>query len=197
MNKGILAGLAAVLIAFAAFPGPVQAQLFNSEDGNKGGGAANTATAPKAGGNQNPLFNSPGKNDSNGAKPLFLDKSMSKSNSAAKPFSPERRTTTARGNNGFTRPPGSGDLSAQDMAIREAAMRRLALANEASARVEADTLRRMQMPDQYNLPDGSREDRSFGSMLPEDIEGGGELVYDKHRPQRDPDAPPRLFNTTR
>lgn len=182
MRNKVLCGLAALAIAAVTIvmaPGQGSAQLFNT-DKKKDAPAASGTTSDKTKPQSGSVFNHSG---NTGSKPAATP-----NYGAQKPQGMQARSVTPNSSAGFSRKPAGGE-SAQDKAIREAAMKRMAAGQAAQAAVLADADRRSMSAEQVR----------------EAIENGGETleedtrrkVYDKHKNQRDPNAPARLFNTPR
>jgi hypothetical protein len=191
MRSKILCGLAIMALAAGvvmAIPADSQAQLFNTTK-KKEQTAPSGTTADKGKPQSGALFN-----HSNKAAPATRP-NYGAPVSRAQPM--KSRTVLPATNGGFNRKAGTGSVSEQDKRIREAAMRRVAKANAAQAAVKADIERRRANPEAPK-PVASREDRNFGTMVDDGAtEDTRSTVYDKYKGARDPDAPVKLFNSSR
>lgn len=178
MRNKILCGLAALALAAGTMvlsPGQSEAQLFNTNKRKDAPAAAGT-TGDKTKPPRGSVFNHSGNTQRSSTAPVY---------GTQKPTGMQARTVPQKSNAGFSARAAGGE-SAQDRAIREAAMRRLAAGEAAQAAVLADAARL------------SMSDNEMRSL----IENGGEVeedtrpqIYDKHRNPRNPEAPPRLFNS--
>ena len=185
MRNKFLCGLAALAIgagAVMALPAEGQAQLFNSNK-KKDTPAASGTTADKSKPPSGSVFNHSGSTPKPSGTPSYLGQ---------KPQGMQSRTVPSSSNAGFTRKPGT-DASAQDKAIREAAMRRMAKGDAVQA---------------ASLADADRRSAMTQSQISAAINAGGSgqaatevdtrtQVYDKHKGARDPGAPAKLFNSSR
>lgn len=181
MRNRILCGLAALAVAagtVVVMPGQGAAQLFNT-DKKKDTPAAAGTTADKTKPQGGSLFNHSGKAGDRPAAPSYTGQ---------KPQGMQARSVTPNESAGFSRKPAQGE-SAQDKAIREAAMKRMAAGEAAQAAVLADADRRSMSAEQVQ-----RAIENGDEMIEEDPR---RKVYDKHKNPGDPDAPARLFNAPR
>lgn len=180
MRKEIMLGLALGLIAAAT---PAQAQLFNSSKKNNDS-SGNVTAAPS-----NRVFNNSGE-----AAPVFIAPSNpNRTGMRQRSVAPSNST-----NQGFNRPAGAGSTSTEDRAIREAAMRRAASAEQAFLNTIADAERRRAEAEsgQTEMVLPYREDRDFGANVPDSAPADDRRqVYDRHRNAGAPAAPPKLFNS--
>ncbi|MBU0800806.1 MAG: hypothetical protein KKA05_07350, partial [Alphaproteobacteria bacterium] len=107
------------------------------------------------------------------------------------------RTVMPSTDGGFNRKAGAGSVSEQDKRIREAAMRRVAKANAAQDAVKADIARRRAKAEARQPAPGSA-DSDLGTMAGDGaVEDSRSTVYDKYKGPRNPDAPVKLFNSSR
>lgn len=202
MRRVILCGLAAAVlggVAMTAMPGSGAAQLFNSSKKENTTPAPNTASGGSSGATA-PLFNSGDSAKKSTAKPLYLDPSIGKNARAkAEPFK-GLGSSIPGSNNGFTRKPGeTGGMSAQDTAIRDAAMKRVANAEVKRAQVREglEQAKAIAAAEQAARHAGLTVEQMAGKVAAEEAAKNkapeGPMVYDKHR--KDTKEPgKRLFN---
>lgn len=204
MRRVVLWGLAAAVlggVAMTVLPGSGAAQLFNSSKKENTTPAPNTASGGSSGATA-PLFNSGDTTKKTTAKPLYLDPSIGKNARAkAEPFK-GLGSTIPGSNNGFNRKPSEiAGISAQDAAIRDAAMGRVARAEETQARLREEI-------EQAKATAAAQDAARHAGMSMEELASKvaaeqaakkkapeGPMVYDKHR--KDTKEPAKkLFNTT-
>ena len=202
IRRVVLWGLAAAVlggVAMTAMPGSGAAQLFNSSKKENTTPAPNTASGGSSGATA-PLFNSGDSAKKSSAKPLYLDPSIGKNaRTKAEPFK-GLGSTIPGSNNGFPRKPGeTGGLSAQDAAIRDAAMKRVANAEvkRAQLREGLEQMKAAAAAEQAARHAGLTPEQLGRKLAEEEAAKNkgpeGPMVYDKHR--KDAKEPgKRLFN---
>lgn len=181
MRNKILCGLTVLALAAGAvisMPGQGSAQLFNA-DKKKDAPAATGTTADKTKPPAGSVFNHSGKAQKPSAAPSYA---------AQKPKGMQSRTVPQNSDAGFNRRPAGGE-SAQDKAIREAAMRRMMAGEQKQAAILADAKRRTKSEAEIMEAIGNGGEQIVEDTRPQ--------IYDKHKNTRDPAAPAKLFNSTR
>jgi hypothetical protein len=181
----MLAFLALVAVGAGAAAQTAQAQLFNDS---------------KKGRSSDTLFNG---GTTRKKAPAFMQPAA-----PSPSYSKAQKTTTPGGNNGFNSTRSGGtSISAQDQAIMAAAEERRrrgeaiveASMNDYNQKLEAYYAEKAKNQGQGGDPSTMREDRRFGTMVPDPAAAGSApaTVYDKHRNDGNAATPTRLFNSTR